>query len=625
MFDIKEELKKLPQKPGVYIMKDSKDDIIYVGKAINLRNRVRQYFQNSANQTAKTKSMVPHIKEFEYIVTDSEMEALILECNLIKKHRPYYNIMLKDDKMYPYIKVTVNEDYPRIFVTRKYLKDKAKYYGPMTDVSAVRETIDTLYKLFPIRKCNRILPRDIGKERPCLNYHIGQCTAPCNDHISKEEYRKIIDDAMQFLEGKHETILKKMEQEMYEASENLDFEKAAMIRDKINSVNRIAQKQKMANSSMGDSDIIAFARANMEALVQVFFIRGGKMTGREHFLINYFDGTTRSEVITEFVKQFYSGTAFVPKEIVLQEDIVAEEKEVIENWLSDMKGSKVSFVVPQKGEKHKIVELAAKNAILTLEQFGEKIKREQQKTKGAIEEIKTAIMFDGEINRIESYDISNTQGFESVGSMVVFENGKPKRSDYRKFKIKTVIGANDYASMEEVLRRRFSHALKEYTKMEEEGHVNSEEGKFTKLPDLILMDGGKTQVSAAYNVLYEFGLNIPVCGMVKDDRHRTRGLLFNDNEIIMPTNSEGFKLVTRIQDEVHRFAIEYHRKLRDNKMVHSVLDDIKGIGATRRKALLRHFGDIESIKKAELDELQGVESMDKRSAEEVYNFFKSLN
>ena len=625
MFDIKEELKKLPQKPGVYIMKDSKDDIIYVGKAINLRNRVRQYFQNSANQTAKTKSMVPHIKEFEYIVTDSEMEALILECNLIKKHRPYYNIMLKDDKMYPYIKVTVNEDYPRIFVTRKYLKDKAKYYGPMTDVSAVRETIDTLYKLFPIRKCNRILPRDIGKERPCLNYHIGQCTAPCNDHISKEEYRKIIDDAMQFLEGKHETILKKMEQEMYEASENLDFEKAAMIRDKIKSVNIIAQKQKMANSSMGDSDIIAFARANMEALVQVFFIRGGKMTGREHFLINYFDGTTRSKVITEFVKQFYSGTAFVPKEIVLQEDIVAEEKEVIENWLSDMKGSKVSFVVPQKGEKHKIVELAAKNAILTLEQFGEKIKREQQKTKGAIEEIKTAIMFDGEINRIESYDISNTQGFESVGSMVVFENGKPKRSDYRKFKIKTVIGANDYASMEEVLRRRFSHALKEYTKMEEEGHVNSEEGKFTKLPDLILMDGGKTQVSAAYNVLYEFGLNIPVCGMVKDDRHRTRGLLFNDNEIIMPANSEGFKLVTRIQDEVHRFAIEYHRKLRDNKMVHSVLDDIKGIGATRRKALLRHFGDIEAIKNAELHELQGVESMDKRSAEEVYNFFRALN
>lgn len=625
MFDIKEELKKLPQKPGVYIMKDSKDDIIYVGKAINLRNRVRQYFQNSANQTAKTKSMVPHIKEFEYIVTDSEMEALILECNLIKKHRPYYNIMLKDDKMYPYIKVTVNEDYPRIFVTRKYLKDKAKYYGPMTDVTAVRETIDTLYKLFPIRKCNRILPRDIGKERPCLNYHIGQCTAPCNNHISKEEYRKIIDDAMQFLEGKHETILKKMEQEMYEASENLDFEKAAMIRDKIKSVNIIAQKQKMANSSMGDSDIIAFARANMEALVQVFFIRGGKMTGREHFLINYFDGTTRSEVITEFVKQFYSGTAFVPKEIVLQEDIVAEEKEVIENWLSDMKGSKVSFVVPQKGEKHKIVELAAKNAILTLEQFGEKIKREQQKTKGAIEEIKTAIMFDGEINRIESYDISNTQGFESVGSMVVFENGKPKRSDYRKFKIKTVIGANDYASMEEVLRRRFSHALKEYTQMEEEGHVNSEEGKFTKLPDLILMDGGKTQVSAAYNVLYEFGLNIPVCGMVKDDRHRTRGLLFNDNEIIMPANSEGFKLVTRIQDEVHRFAIEYHRKLRDNKMVHSVLDDIKGIGATRRKALLRHFGDIEAIKNAELHELQGVESMDKRSAEEVYNFFRALN
>ncbi len=620
MFDIQEELKKLPQKPGVYLMKNKNDEIIYVGKAVNLKNRVRQYFQSSRNQTVKVQTMVPNIAEFEYIVTDSEMEALILECNLIKKYSPRYNILLKDDKMYPYIKVTINEDFPRIFMTRKYVKDKAKYYGPITDVSAVKETIEMVHKLWPIRKCRKNLPKEIGKERPCLNYHIGQCTAPCDGMISKEDYRSIVFDAMQFLEGKHEEITKKMEQEMEEAAEKLDFERAALLRDKIKSIQSIAERQKMANSYIGESDIIAFARAHGEVLVQVFFIRGGKMTGREHFFLKAADTMTRSEVITGFVKQFYSGTAYIPKEIILECDIVEEEKELLERFLSEMRGSKVLFTVPQKGEKHKLVELAAKNAILTFEQFGEKLKREQLRTKGAMEQIRDALGLMRSVNRVEAYDISNIQGFESVGSMVVFEDGKAKRSDYRKFKIKTVIGANDYASMEEVIQRRISHALKE--REDRKLHVSSE-NKFSKLPDLIMMDGGKIQIHAAENILSQFGLNIPVCGMIKDDRHRTRGLIYRDEEIYLPLSSEGFKLVTRIQDEVHRFAIEYHRKLRDKTMLHSVLDDINGIGEVRRKALLRHFGSVEEIKKAEIEELLEAEGMNQKAAEEVYRFFHS--
>lgn len=613
MFDIQEELKKLPQKPGVYLMKDENGQIIYVGKAVNLKNRVRQYFQSSRNQTAKTRSMVPNISEFEYIVTDSEMEALLLECNLIKKHHPYYNILLKDDKSYPYIKVTVQELFPRIFITRRMEKDKAKYYGPFTDVLAAKETVETLHKLFPIRKCKKVFPRDIGKERPCLNHYIGQCIAPCSGKVSSEEYQTYIKDAMDFLEGKHHAIMKKMEQEMLTAAENMEFEKAASLRDKISAIKSVAEKQKISNTGLGDADVIGFVRAFEECLVQVFFIRGGKMTGRENFTLTAFAEQSRAEILTAFVKQFYSGTAYIPKEIILQEALVAEESDLITDYLSEKRGNRVTLTVPIKGEKHKLTELAHKNAMLIFEQFGEKLKREEQRTKGAMEELRQALSLPNELKRVEAYDISNTQGFESVGSMVVFEDGRSKSSDYRKFKIKTVVGANDYASMKEVITRRLSHAIKE----KGEGKTTG----FTRLPDLILMDGGKTQVHAAEEVLLAFGMEIPVCGMVKDDRHRTRGLLFHGQEIRIPLTSEGFKLVTRIQDEVHRFAITYHRKLRDERNLHSVLDEIKGIGEVRRKALLRHFGSIEGIAAAEVAELLEVEGMTIPAAEQVYLFF----
>lgn len=613
MFDIQEELKKLPQKPGVYLMKDADGHVIYVGKAVNLKNRVRQYFQSSRNQTAKTRSMVPHIREFEYIVTDSEMEALLLECNLIKKYHPYYNILLKDDKTYPYIKVTVQEPFPRIFVTRRMEKDKAKYYGPFTDVLAMKETVETLHKLFPIRKCKKVFPRDIGKERPCLNHHIGQCVAPCSGQISQEEYQAYVKDAMDFLEGKHEEIRKKMEREMQAAAERMEFEKAAALRDKMRAIQSVAERQKISNTGLGDADVIAFVRAFSECLVQVFFIRGGKMTGRENFTLTVFEEQSRGEILTAFVKQFYSGTAYIPKEILLQEPLLEEEGELIAAYLSERRGSKVTLTVPIKGEKHKLVELAYKNALLIFEQFGEKLKREEQRTKGAMEELRQALGIATELRRVEAYDISNTQGFESVGSMVVFEDGRAKNSDYRKFKIKTVVGPNDYASMKEVLTRRLNHAMREKT----EGKTTS----FTRLPDLILMDGGKTQVHAAEEVLLAFGMDIPVCGMVKDEKHRTRGLLFQEQEIRMPLTSEGFRLVTRIQDEVHRFAITYHRKLREERNLHSVLDDIKGIGQVRRKALMLHFGSIEKIAEAEVAELLEVEGMTIPAAEQVYLFF----
>lgn len=613
MFDISEELKKLPQKPGVYLMKNDKGHIIYVGKAINLKNRVRQYFQSNKNLTAKTRAMVPQIVEFEYIVTDSELEALILECNLIKQHEPYYNIMLKDDKSYPYIKVTIQEEFPRIFITRRLDKDKAKYYGPYTDGLAVKETVETLHKLFPIRKCKKNLPKEIGKERPCLNHHIGQCLAPCSGAIASDEYKEFIKDAMDFLEGKHDGIRKKMEAEMAEAAENMDYEKAAALRDKIRAVQSVAQKQKMANMSVGDADVIAMVRAFHECLVQVFFIRDGKMTGRENFTMTASEEQSRSEILTAFVQQFYTGTAYIPREIILQEDLVPEEKELLIKYFSEKREGKVVFTVPIKGEKQKLVELAHKNAMLIFEQFGEKLRREEQRTKGAMEELRQALGIQGTLHRVEAYDISNTQGFESVGSMVVFEDGKSKNSDYRKFRIKTVIGANDYASMKEVITRRLNHALKEKA----EGKTSS----FTRLPDLIFMDGGKIQVSAAEEVLLSFGMNIPVCGMIKDDKHRTRGLLFDGEEIKIPYTSEGFKLLTRIQDEVHRFAITYHRKLRQEAGLHSVLEDIKGIGEVRRKALMRHFGSIEDIARAEVGDLLEVTEMNIPSAEQVYAFF----
>lgn len=615
MFDFSEELKKLPDKPGVYIMHSDTDEIIYVGKAINLKNRVRQYFQNSKNKSPKVAAMVSHIAYFEYIVTASEMEALLLECNLIKEHRPKYNVMLKDDKTYPYIKVTTAEEYPRIFITRKYVKDKNRYFGPITDVTAARETVDIIHKLFPIRKCRKSLPKEIGRERPCLNHHIGQCLAPCDGLVSAEEYRKVVDEAIAVLEGKYDYIIKYLEGIMYAASDELDFEKAAATRDKINGIKKIMEKQRISNTGIGDSDVIAFSRAMDEALVQVFFIRGGKLSGREHFLINAPDYIDRSGIMTEFVKQFYSGTAYIPKELILEEPLLEEEEPVIEELLENMRGSKVIITVPQKGEKHKMVQLAAQNAAITFERIGERIKKEQRETIGALEEIKNALGIERIPYRIESYDISNTQGFESVGSMVVFENGRAKNSDYRKFKIKTVIGANDFASMEEVITRRLMHSMKE----EKLG------SSFTRLPDMIFVDGGKTQITAAQNAMQNVGIYIPVCGMVKDDRHRTRGLLYNGEEIELPTNSEGFKLITRIQDEVHRFAIEYHRKLRNEKQVHSILDDIEGIGPKRRRMLMQHFGDIEKIRNAEVDELLEIPEMTIKAAENVYAFFHMQN
>ncbi len=613
MFDISEELKKLPAKPGVYLMKNDKGEIIYVGKAISLKNRVRQYFQSNKNLTAKTKAMVPQIAEFEYIVTDSELEALILECNLIKQYEPHYNIMLKDDKTYPYIKVTVQEAFPRIFMTRRMEKDKAKYYGPYTDVLAVKETVETLHKLFPIRKCRKNLPKEIGKERPCLNYHIGQCLAPCSGAVSAEEYGVFIKDAMDFLEGKHDGIRKRMEGEMAEAAAQMEYEKAAALRDKIRSIQSIAQKQKMANMSVTDGDVIAMVRAYQECLIQVFFIRDGKMTGRENFTMTASEEQSRSEILTAFVQQFYTGTAYIPREIILQEDLLSEEKVLLAQYLSEKREGKVVFTVPLKGEKLRLVELAHKNAMLIFEQFGEKLKKEEQRTKGAMDELRQALGLSQTLRRVEAYDISNTQGFESVGSMVVFEEAKAKNSDYRKFRIKTVIGANDYASMKEVITRRLNHALKEKA----EGKTSS----FTRLPDLIFMDGGKIQVSAAEEVLLSFGMNIPVCGMIKDERHRTRGLYFGGKEIKISFTSEGFRLLTRIQDEVHRFAITYHRKLRQDAGLHSVLEDIKGIGEIRRKALMRHFGSVEEIARAEVGDLLEVIEMNIPAAEQVYAFF----
>ena len=612
MFDIQEELKKLPAKPGVYIMHDEKDAIIYVGKAISLKNRVRQYFQSSRNKGPKIEQMVTRIRRFEYIVTDSELEALVLECNLIKEHRPKYNTMQKDDKTYPYIKVTVGEEFPRILFSRTMKKDKSRYFGPYTSAGAVKDTIELMNKLFRLRVCNRNLPRDIGLERPCLNYHIKQCDAPCQGYISREAYREQVDQALEFLNGNYKPILQMLEKQMMEASEALDFERAIELRDLLNSVKQVAQKQKITASDGEDKDVIAVSTDRKEAVVQVFFVRNGRLIGREHFYLQVAPHDNRSTIINSFLKQFYSGTPFIPKEIMLQEEI--EDREVLEQWLSTKRNGKVYIRVPQRGTKEKLVELAEKNARMVLIQDSEKIKREESRTIGALKEIGNWLGLE-HLMRVEAFDISNISGFESVGSMIVYEKGKPKQSDYRKFKIKTVKGPDDYASMEEVLRRRFTHGMAE----QQEG--KEAYGKFSRFPDLIMMDGGKGQVNVALRVLDELGLAIPVCGMVKDDHHRTRGLYYQNEEIPIDTRSEGFHLITRIQDEAHRFAIEYHRSLRGKQQVHSVLDDIEGIGETRRKALMRKFKSLEAIRDASLEELEQTESMNRAAAEKVYDFF----
>ena len=621
MFNVEEELKKLPRKPGVYIMRDDKDVILYVGKAINLHNRVRSYFRENIGRGPAIDQMVSLIARFEYIVTDSELEALVLENNLIKENSPKYNTLLKDDKTYPYIKVTVGEDYPRILFSRTMKKDKSRYFGPYTSAAAVKDTIELLNKLYQLRTCNRVLPRDIGIERPCLNYHIKQCLAPCQGYVSKEEYRQQVAGALEFLNGNYSPILKDLEEKMKKAAEAMEFEDAARYRDLLSSVRQVSQKQKITEGVGEDKDILALYQDETEAVVQVFFVRDGKLIGREHYYMTHVPENNKPAILQDFVKQFYAGTPFIPRELMLQYEI--EDAELIEKWLSERKGSRVYLKVPKIGSKEKLVELAAQNAKLVLSQDREKLKREEGRTIGAVKEISELLQLPlTGTARMEAYDISNINGFENVGSMVVYEKGKPKRSDYRKFKIKSVSGPDDYACMREVLTRRFRHGMEESRELEEQ-EMDQEYGSFTKFPDLILMDGGRGQVNIALSVLEELGIDIPVCGMVKDDNHRTRGLYYHNIELPIDTHSEGFKLITRIQDEAHRFAIEYHRSLRSKTQVRSVLDDIPGVGPARRKALMRHFKSLEEIRQATVEDLMEIPEMNERTAQEIVAFFAS--
>lgn len=632
-FNFQEELKKMPDTPGVYLMHDVRDDVIYVGKAVNLKRRVSSYFRESTKKSLKIQSMVSNVKRFEYILTDSELEALILECNLIKEYRPKYNTMLMDDKTYPYVMVTVSEDYPRILLARKMKKDNNKYFGPFTSGGAVRDTIELLQKMYKIRNCNKSIidnrkPWKLGtseKEsaapqvngRPCLYYHIGQCEGPCQGYTTKEKYRENVNRAIRFLEGNYRDTLKELEEKMEEASAQLDFEKAMEYRDLINSINHVAGNQKITTHQFENRDIIAYAEEGNDAVVQVFFVRNGKLIGREHFYLTTVPGDTGKDILTSFIKQYYIGTPFIPHELLVQEEV--EEPELLSKLLSRNQNYTVKIVHPKKGSKEKLVELAAKNARNLLEQNKEKYRREQKRTTGAVHEIEELIGIQG-IHRMESYDISNTNGYESVASMIVYEDGKPKRNNYRKFKIKSVKGPDDYASMEEVLTRRFRHGLEERQKLDmEDGDY--EMGSFSKFPDILMMDGGKGQVNVALRVLENLGLDIPVCGMVKDDNHRTRGLYYNNIEIPIDTHSEGFKLITRIQDETHRFAIEYHRSLRNKGQVRSILDDIPGVGPSRRKALMKQFKTIENIREATVEQLAQTPSMNENVAKQVYKFF----
>ncbi len=616
-FNLQEELKKLPDRPGVYLMHDAMDRIIYVGKAVVLKNRVRQYFQNGGNKSPKVLRMVSQIAWFETIVVDSEAEALVLECNLIKEYRPKYNTMLKDDKGYPYIRVTVEEAFPRVMLARRPGRDHSRYYGPYVNAGAVKDTIKLTHRLFRIRDCSRKLPEDIGKERPCLNYHIHQCDAPCQGYITPEKYGEAIRKAQDFLEGHYEILIDQLTEKMQAAAAELDFESAATFRELLFSVQKMEQRQKVSDLNQENRDIIALAMEGEDAIVQVFFVREGKLIGRDHFHVRVADGDASGQVLEDFVKQFYAGTPFMPKEIFLPEEI--GEAESIGRWLSAKSGHKVSLVVPKKGEKHRLMELAESNAQMILGRDREKVKREEARTTGAVHEIEELLGLSG-IVRMEAFDISNISGFASVGSMVVYENGRPKRNDYRKFKIKWVNGPNDYASMEEVLTRRFTHGLEERETLREKG-MEEAYGKFTNFPDLLMMDGGRGQVNIAEAVLSQLGLDIPVCGMVKDDNHRTRGLYFHNVELPIDTHSEAFQLITRIQDEAHRFAITFHRDLRSKNQVHSVLDDIDGIGPVRRKALMREFQTMDALRSATLEQLEAIPEMNHSVAVTVYAFF----
>lgn len=604
-FNIEEELKKLPGKPGVYLMHDKNDTVIYVGKAVSLKNRVRQYFSNSRNKRLKIYSMVPQVARFEYIVTDSEVEALVLECNLIKEYRPKYNTMLMDDKAYPYIRITVDEPYPRILYAHHLRKDKSRYFGPYPNATAVHETIDVVRKLYQIRDCSRNLPKEAGRERPCLYHHILQCDAPCQNLISQEDYGRKVEEALEFLSGRTEPVIRRLTERMNEAADKLNYEDAARCRDLIAAVKKTGERQKMTETGGTDVDVAAIAVDKEDAIAQVFFIRDGRMIGRDHFYLRVANGEGAGDVLLTFLQQYYSGTPFIPRELMLSADI--PEREVLEEWLTQKKGQKVRVLVPQRGKKEKLVDLAKRNAEILLNQDRERIKKEVGRTIGAVKEVGNWLGMEAP-ERIESYDISNISGYQSVGSMVVYEKGRPKKADYRKFRIKSVEGPNDYASMEEVLTRRFKRAA-------------SADAGFSKLPDLILMDGGRGQVNICLDVLNRMGLNIPVAGMVKDDKHRTRGLYFNNVEIPIDTDSEGFHLITRIQDETHRFAITYHRLLRSREQVHSVLDDIPYIGEKRKAALVARYSDLDSIRNAGPEEMEQLPGMSRKAAESVYAFF----
>ena len=624
-FNIEEELKKLPDQPGVYIMHDERDAIIYVGKALSLTKRVHQYFQPSHDEGLKKKQMVAHIARFEYIVTDSELEALVLENNLIKEHRPKYNTMLRDDKTYPYICVTLSEEYPRVVFARRSKKDNNRYFGPFTSGGAVRDTIDLVNKIYHLRTCNQKFPRDFGKKRPCLNYHMEQCPGICMGQISAEEYAKSVSAAMDFLNGNYKPVVAQLREKMEKCSEEMEFERAATYRDLIESVLDCVEKQKITSTDYEDKDIVAAATDGEDAVVQVFFIRGGKMIGREHYFINVRIENELSDIISIFLKQYYAGTPFIPREIYVQSEL--SDTDMISGWLSAKKGKKVSIVTPKRGTKEKLVELAAKNAQMVLDQDRERIKREEGRTIGAMKEIADLIGL-SHIERMEAYDISNTSGYQSVGSMVVFEKGKPARSDYRKFRIKTVVGPNDYESMREVLTRRFSHGISEMRNAAKnsemtQGDTGSDAtlSGFARFPDVIMMDGGRGQVNIALEVLDDLGLSIPVCGMVKDDHHRTRGLYYDNVEIPIDKSSEGFKLITRLQDEAHRFAIEYHKSLRGKNQVKSFLDDIPGIGPARRKALMRTFSGPDDMRAASVEQLLEIPELNREAAENVYNYF----
>lgn len=618
MFNIDEELKKLPDKPGVYIMKNENGEVIYIGKAISLKSRVRQYFQSSRNNTLKVRTMVKNINEFEYIIVDNEVEALILEANLIKKYKPRYNILLRDDKQYPYIKVTTNEKYPRVIKTRKVLKDGAKYFGPYPNGYAVNDTLDIIRTLYPIRTCRLKLDGTKVINRPCLNYYIGRCLAPCQGNVDEDVYMEMIDEIIMFLNGKEEKLIEAIEYKMEKASKNLDFENAARYRDQINSLNVILEKQKIVSTkSLIDQDIIGMARGTENICIQVFFIRGGKIVGREHFFISDVEDTEKGEILSSFMKQFYLGTAYVPKEIFIEEGF--EDEDTVSKWLSEKRGSKVSIRVPKRGEKSRLMEMVRKNALDSLNQYGADSLKRKKEQEEPLDELAIVMDLDEVPFRIEAFDISNIQGIEPVGSMVVFEKGMPKKSDYRRFKIRTVIGPDDYASMEEVIKRRFKRGLEEKKIIKEN---NIEVKGFSVFPDLIMIDGGKGQVNVTKRILFEMGIEIPVCGLVKDESHNTRGIIYRNKEISLDINSSTFRFITRIQDEAHRFAISYHRSLRSKKMFKSVLDDIKGIGKIRKKALLKNFGSIDGIKKASIEELSEVESMNRTVSEEVYRFFR---